>query len=274
MTISIFSKGKEYISASRAAEVTGYSGDYIGQLCRAGKIRGTLITRTWYVDLTSVMEHKEGRKLGKPKLSRELETKTNELWKEKGESSPQKQVVEIPQNSFVNLFHYSADDRNLLPELTNRNGLQESSISNSFLREFSIVIACAVLVVLGASIFIVKGITHEQQFSLDREAVGANSEINVSHPSMWAYAASFINTAPVREVASEGLRSIKETLGMENEDQDWSGVGLSREEIKAILVGNTSELPIQDQAIVEVDLEAETKLRATSTDPFGLYNQP
>lgn len=34
------SKGKEYISLKEAAEITGYSADYIGQLIRSGKLEG------------------------------------------------------------------------------------------------------------------------------------------------------------------------------------------------------------------------------------------
>lgn len=67
MTISIFSNGKEYISASRASEKIDYSSDYIGQLCRSGKIPSKLIGRTWYVDFEALVEHKKFRQLGKPR---------------------------------------------------------------------------------------------------------------------------------------------------------------------------------------------------------------
>ncbi|MEK9171888.1 MAG: hypothetical protein AAB782_01480, partial [Patescibacteria group bacterium] len=67
MTGSIFSNGKEYISAIRAAEKIGYASDYIGQLCRAKKIPGQLIGKSWYVDFTSLVEHKKNRQLGKVK---------------------------------------------------------------------------------------------------------------------------------------------------------------------------------------------------------------
>lgn len=72
MELDFFSQGKEYISASRAAKRTGYAGDYIGQLCRTGKIPGKLIERTWYVDLDSLLAHKRTRQLGKPRRAPEL----------------------------------------------------------------------------------------------------------------------------------------------------------------------------------------------------------
>ncbi|MSR87944.1 MAG: hypothetical protein EXS69_02155, partial [Candidatus Zambryskibacteria bacterium] len=59
--LDIFKDGEEYISASRAAEKVGYSSDYIGQLCRAKKIPGQLVGRTWYIDLNSLVEHKKNK---------------------------------------------------------------------------------------------------------------------------------------------------------------------------------------------------------------------
>jgi hypothetical protein len=50
-------KGKKYISSKRAAEITGYAKDYIGQLARAGKVAGTRFGRAWYVDETALLTH-------------------------------------------------------------------------------------------------------------------------------------------------------------------------------------------------------------------------
>ena len=52
-------KGKKYISASRAAELTGYASDYIGQLCRAKKIHASLVGRSWYVLESEILNHKD-----------------------------------------------------------------------------------------------------------------------------------------------------------------------------------------------------------------------
>ncbi|MEK7634818.1 MAG: hypothetical protein AAB446_00050, partial [Patescibacteria group bacterium] len=56
---SLYLKGKKYISASRAAEVTGYASDYIGQLCRGKKVTATLVGRSWYVLESEILNHKE-----------------------------------------------------------------------------------------------------------------------------------------------------------------------------------------------------------------------
>ncbi len=47
--------GKQYISSRRAAEITGYAKDYIGQLCRGKRIEGKLVGRNWYVEPRSLL---------------------------------------------------------------------------------------------------------------------------------------------------------------------------------------------------------------------------
>ena len=55
--------GKRYISSKRAAKENRYHVDYIGQLIRAGKILGSKVWRTWYVETESLNEY-----LGKEKM--------------------------------------------------------------------------------------------------------------------------------------------------------------------------------------------------------------
>ncbi|MES2213767.1 MAG: helix-turn-helix domain-containing protein [Patescibacteria group bacterium] len=61
--------GKEYISASRAAEKLNYAQDYIGALIRTGKVPGRMIGRSWYVDYDSLVAHKKNRKSKKQNYS-------------------------------------------------------------------------------------------------------------------------------------------------------------------------------------------------------------
>src|SRR3990167_3097504 len=87
MTESLFFEGKEYISARRGSEETGYTTDYLGQLSRAKKIPSRLVGRSWYVEREALIAHKNSPHLGKahnairyesdsqpflPKLSKEL----------------------------------------------------------------------------------------------------------------------------------------------------------------------------------------------------------
>src|SRR3990167_6661841 len=99
MSLAIFAEGKEYISASRAAEKSGYSSDYIGQLCRAKKIPGKLIGKTWYVEFPALLEHKKSRQSGKKRLL---------------SSTPYKPAPFLSTAGFT----YSHEDLPLLPTLS------------------------------------------------------------------------------------------------------------------------------------------------------------
>ena len=50
--------GKKFISAKQAAEIFGYTSDYVGQLCRAKKIDARLVSRSWYVYEKDILDHK------------------------------------------------------------------------------------------------------------------------------------------------------------------------------------------------------------------------
>jgi hypothetical protein len=63
---------KKYISSKRAAKVTGYAKDYIGQLCREGRVPARLIGRGWYVLESAIQDHRfSDRAEEKPKKSAE-----------------------------------------------------------------------------------------------------------------------------------------------------------------------------------------------------------
>lgn len=53
---------KKYISSKRAAKMTGYAKDYIGQLCREGRVPARLVGRSWYVLETAIQDHRFGNK--------------------------------------------------------------------------------------------------------------------------------------------------------------------------------------------------------------------
>lgn len=58
MNSDLYFEGKKYISSSRAAKISGYVNDYIGQLCRDGKLDARMVGRSWYVALDSLISHK------------------------------------------------------------------------------------------------------------------------------------------------------------------------------------------------------------------------
>ncbi|MDO8569905.1 MAG: hypothetical protein Q7R89_04010, partial [bacterium] len=186
MTRSIFSEGKEYISASRAAEKTGYASDYIGQLCRAKKIPAQLIGRTWYVDFAFLSEHKKNRHLGKVKNSLASESKSLAekgqtlntdsqgliLKSETSELQPANQAgvhnknfiisspIVLPQPSskttagearFLNkpVFTYENDDRPRLPELS-KKGRYVEPLWTSTLTKQAVALTLSLLIAISA----------------------------------------------------------------------------------------------------------------------------
>lgn len=59
MKDTILIDGRIYISSRRAAEMSKYSNDYIGQLCRGGKVAAKMMGRVWFVDRDSLFGHKK-----------------------------------------------------------------------------------------------------------------------------------------------------------------------------------------------------------------------
>src|SRR5574343_2077048 len=59
MNSELFFEGKKYISARRAAQISGYNPDYIGQLCRKEKLDCRLVGRSWFVSEESLLQHQK-----------------------------------------------------------------------------------------------------------------------------------------------------------------------------------------------------------------------
>lgn len=51
---------KIYISSKKAAQITGYAKDYVGQLCREGQVDARMVGRNWYVLEDSIRAHRFG----------------------------------------------------------------------------------------------------------------------------------------------------------------------------------------------------------------------
>lgn len=51
---------RKYVSSKRAAKITGYAKDYIGQLCREGRVPARLVGRSWYVLESAITDHRFG----------------------------------------------------------------------------------------------------------------------------------------------------------------------------------------------------------------------
>ena len=62
---------KTYISSKRAAEITGYAKDYVGQLCREGHVDAKMVGRSWYVYEPSIRAHRFGADAAMPEATAE-----------------------------------------------------------------------------------------------------------------------------------------------------------------------------------------------------------
>lgn len=51
--------GREYVSAQKGAELTGYHEDYVGQLCREGKILSRRIGTRWFIEREALVAHRK-----------------------------------------------------------------------------------------------------------------------------------------------------------------------------------------------------------------------
>ncbi|MBU1557999.1 hypothetical protein KKC45_03495, partial [Patescibacteria group bacterium] len=53
----IFLNGKKYISSKKASKLTGYTNDYVGQLCRGNKIESQMVGRARFVEEGSLLNY-------------------------------------------------------------------------------------------------------------------------------------------------------------------------------------------------------------------------
>jgi hypothetical protein len=73
---------KKYVSSKRAAKMTGYAKDYVGQLCREGRVQARLVGRSWYVLEAAIQDHKFGTAKTEPKKASKKETVLSSTWEQ------------------------------------------------------------------------------------------------------------------------------------------------------------------------------------------------
>ena len=100
-------EGKEYVKSRDAAKKSGYTTDYIGQLCRGKEIDARLVGRSWYVDLEDLMDYRKEKKRSSRTKAREQVRKTI------------KQTQETKNNLKIEpTITYSNDEGDLIPNIT------------------------------------------------------------------------------------------------------------------------------------------------------------
>jgi hypothetical protein len=100
--------GKDYVSASRAAKLTGYHQDYVGQLARSGTVLSRQVGNRWYVERTAILAHKRE----KDRLLAAVQAQAVGI-APKAENKPEtKEVVKVEEEPF---FTYMHEENDLLP---------------------------------------------------------------------------------------------------------------------------------------------------------------
>lgn len=61
---------KKYVSSKQAAKATGYAKDYVGQLCREGRVPARLVGRSWYVLESAIKDHRFGDTKEEPTVNK------------------------------------------------------------------------------------------------------------------------------------------------------------------------------------------------------------
>lgn len=91
--------GKTYISSKRAAEITGYTKDYVGQLARGGKIDAKLVGRNWYINEKSILAHKRDgtSRRGKAEVQQAQREREDRILNEGGIAFEKDETPLIPQ---------------------------------------------------------------------------------------------------------------------------------------------------------------------------------
>jgi hypothetical protein len=103
-------EGENYVKASVLAARFGYTPDYLGQLCRGGQLKATLVGRSWYVNEDSLREHRQGR-------YRSTSAKSKESLRRMAE---EKVAPSLATRVQARGFKYEEDSDDLLPNLNKK----------------------------------------------------------------------------------------------------------------------------------------------------------
>ena len=103
--------GKDYISAARAATLTGYHQDYVGQLARSGTVLSRQVGNRWYVEREGILAHKKE----KDAMLAAVQSESVGLMR-----NNTKEAVEVPvasESKFEPLMTYTNEEEDLMPVL-------------------------------------------------------------------------------------------------------------------------------------------------------------
>lgn len=104
--------GEDYIPTQKAAEISGYTQDYIGQLARGGEIAARKVGRRWYIAREALTEHKKE----KDAMLRLVQSDASGIDKKEEREDNQYEIDnKIKINTNFDLKYISDDGKPLIP---------------------------------------------------------------------------------------------------------------------------------------------------------------
>lgn len=117
--------GKEYVRATVIAKKFKYTADYVGQLCRSGKVDARRVGRNWYINLESVIAYRKTKhQTQKKSTSRSAATQNPRSPKPTSKRVPPvpraktvkaTQRRSVPLSRYTLAVAYDTDDSQLIP---------------------------------------------------------------------------------------------------------------------------------------------------------------
>lgn len=104
--------GNDHVSAARAAKITGYHPDYVGQLARSGAIISRQVGNRWYVDRAAILAHKQE----KDSLLGAVQAQSVGISRSNAHEA--QNALQTLYNGPGPLLTYTRDDGDLLPVLS------------------------------------------------------------------------------------------------------------------------------------------------------------
>ncbi len=114
--------GKDHISASRAASITGYHPDYVGQLARSGAIISRQVGNRWYIDREGILAHKKE----KDNLLGAVQAESVGISRNNDVSIPAEEPHKSHYNGPGPFLNYTSDNRDLLPVMPKAKEIPEN----------------------------------------------------------------------------------------------------------------------------------------------------
>jgi hypothetical protein len=103
--------GKTYVKAVDIAKHLGYTSDYVGQLCRSGKVDAEQVGRAWYVVPDTIKSHKQSRYRSNVAKSRAA------VAEYKASQRQHESRSAIQRTHHLRVHHYEVDETELFPSV-------------------------------------------------------------------------------------------------------------------------------------------------------------